>query len=98
MSNLSQAGGMDRSHQIGCPALHEPGAICFCTRMGLRRRFFLDSDNDGHWYVIPAEKRSEWEVWSNLDGEDERAWDTPEWAVPINGAQSRVTFEEYRIG
>ncbi len=53
--------------------------------------YFMDSDDSGHWYVIPAARRKEWELWLESDGED--AWDAPSFAEAVNGSPSRVTFE-----
>lgn len=51
---------------------------------------FLDSDNDGHWYIIPANKRHAWEDWV-----DSNEPETPDFVEPINGCPSRVVFKEY---
>ena len=56
-------------------------------------RFFLDRDNSGHLYVVRAERRAEWNTWLSYDDEDERGWDTPEFAQRVNGSEARVTFE-----
>lgn len=56
-------------------------------------RFFLDRDNDSHWYLVPAEYRKEWETWLNLDADDEGSWSTPTWAQRLNGSPTQVTFE-----
>jgi len=58
----------------------------------------LVQDNDAHWYVIPDSRRLEWFAWLEIDPDDERAWDAPEWAVSVNGAPNRVTFDAYDIG
>ena len=68
---------------------------CVCTfRSG---RYFLSQDNDSHWFVVPASKRVEWDIWLEIDSDDERAWTPPEWAHPINGSPSRVQFESWSI-
>lgn len=56
-------------------------------------RFFLDRDSSGHWYLIPAANREDWDFWSNLDEDDERSWDPPDFARRIAGSPSWVTFE-----
>ena len=33
----------------------------------LKKKYFFDEDNDGHWYIIPVEKRK---LWSELLNED----------------------------
>ena len=27
-------------------------------------RYFLDSDDDGHWYLIPCDRVNEWDNWN----------------------------------
>jgi hypothetical protein len=60
----------------------------------MSKRFFLDCDNSGHWYVVHADKRSEWVTWCSYDDGDERGWDVPVFARRVNGAVSRVEFEK----
>jgi hypothetical protein len=60
-------------------------------------RYFLDRDNDGHWYLVPADKRDEWDAWTDLDPDDEASWDVPEWAMSLGYAPSLVTFENVRL-
>lgn len=60
-------------------------------------RYFLDRDNDGHWYIINSDKRDEWSEWVDADGEDEYGWSIPVYAQPINGNPSRVEFDECEI-
>jgi len=55
------------------------------------KRYFLDEDNSGHWCIVEADHRAEWEAWISLDASDERAWTTPDFARGIDGP-SRVTF------
>lgn len=62
-----------------------------------KRRFFLDQDNDGHWFVVPVSKYVRWEEWLSLDSEDERAWDVPEYITPIDGGPQGVCFPSYEI-
>jgi hypothetical protein len=60
-------------------------------------RFYLGTDNDGHWFVIPADKRDEWSEWLDIDSDDERAWDAPDFARDLGGNPSCVTFENPRF-
>lgn len=55
-------------------------------------RFRLAQDNDGHWYVIPTEREEEWSAWCEIDPDDERAWDVPEFARQVGGSYSLVSF------
>lgn len=58
-------------------------------------RYCLTRDNDCHWYVIPAARQQEWSEWLDSpeyeDGE-------PEWAKPVGGSPSLVTFVDPEIG
>lgn len=60
-------------------------------------------DDDGHWYVIPVDRRKEFEDWLDaiyqheLDDEGNRNWDRPDWARLIDGPQS-LRFDSYEIG
>jgi hypothetical protein len=63
----------------------------------MSERFYLTQDNDGHWYVVPVAMRDRWNAWLQLDEDDERAWNVPEWALRTYGAPSLVTFEAPNI-
>ncbi len=56
-------------------------------------RYFFDQDNDGHWYLIPAERFKEWEAFTELDPDSEESWDVPIWANRLDGGPNLVTFE-----
>ncbi len=60
-------------------------------------RFCLVTDNDCHWFIIPADKRDEWNEWCDIDSDDERAWDAPDFARDLGGSPSSVTFENPRF-
>lgn len=60
-------------------------------------RFFLDRDQDGHWFVIPTQSADEWSAWVAIDGDDERAWTPPDFAKPVGGSYTLVTFLDPRI-
>lgn len=55
-------------------------------------RFFLDQDDDGHWYIVPVVHRDEWEAWCEIDEYDERSMTPPPFAREVDGSNSRVTF------
>ncbi len=57
-------------------------------------RYFIDTDNDSHWFVIPFPLEAEWNAWLDISPDDERSWEAPEWARPINGDPSLVTFTD----
>lgn len=54
-------------------------------------RFFMGQDQSSHWYLVPVERRDEWEAWSGMDDNDEASWETPSWVKQIDGPSS-VTF------
>lgn len=56
-------------------------------------RYFMDSDDDGHWYLIPVEYQAAWDRWTGLDQDSPEAWDPPAWAVPLDGHPNGITFE-----
>lgn len=45
-------------------------------------------DNDSHRYIIPADKRPEWEAWLAIPRDDARSWIAPTFAQRIGGAPS----------
>lgn len=55
-------------------------------------RYFLDSDDDGHWYIIQAHHRPEWVLWRNLDPDNPEAWKTPPFADRLNGHPDQIEF------
>ncbi len=60
------------------------------------RRYFLAQDQSTHWYLVPAERRQDWDAWCNLDEDDAASWERPDWASRLDGDPSRVTFAEPR--
>lgn len=74
--------------------LHERG----CPLYKGKERFFLGSDDDGHWFLIPADMRDTWMEWRDLDSEDERSWDVPKGAIALNGHPTWVEFENPKGG
>lgn len=59
--------------------------------------YFLAQDNDCHWYIVPRTKEGEWNVWQNLDSEDEKSWTVPLFARKVGGSPSLVTFFNYTL-
>ena len=55
-------------------------------------RYCLVGDDDGHTYVIPADRLSDWHEFMAIDPEDERAWDVPTWARRLNS--NDLTFTD----
>jgi hypothetical protein len=60
------------------------------------QHYTVASDNSGHEYIIPVEHLDEWNAWAELDEDDERSWDAPEWAERLAGG--RLTFSDWSIG
>ena len=65
--------------------------------MATSERFFLDTDHDGHWCVIPCEKRSAWEAWLEIDPADEASWEMPDFVKRTGGAPTLVTYCDPQI-
>ncbi|MCK5610163.1 hypothetical protein KAR91_50280 [Candidatus Pacearchaeota archaeon] len=59
--------------------------------------FFIDCDDDGHWYIVPEQHREQWDEWHNLNSDDENSWEVPSFAIQIGGPIDQVIFKEYRI-
>jgi hypothetical protein len=57
--------------------------------------YFVDTDNDAHWYVVPDELRDVWNEWLDLDDEDPDSWDVPDGVVRIPGHPSLIVFPSY---
>ncbi len=72
---------------------HKRGAP---MRAQQNKRYILSQDNDCHWYVIPVLKLSAWDAWLNIPSDDERSWVPPDFADPVGGSPSLVTFENYQ--
>jgi hypothetical protein len=60
---------------------------------GVKIMFFIDSDDDAHWYVVEWDKKDEWEKWLDSDSDE-----VPNYAIPIHGHPSLVSFNEYEVG
>ena len=57
-------------------------------------RWILQNDDDGHWYVIPADKKDEFQEWSCGGYETQPQ---PEWASQVGGHPNNVTFSAPEI-
>jgi|ERR1044071_7391279 hypothetical protein len=55
----------------------------------MSERFFMDTDGDCHWYIVPAEHRAAWEAWK-ASGEE---GNMPIVVTAIMSHPSRITFE-----
>lgn len=54
--------------------------------------YFISKDNSGHDYLVLAKFRDQWEEWRNLDEDDPKSWDAPEFAEMIGTCVSRIEF------
>lgn len=72
----------------------------------MSKRYIIQSDDDGHLCVIPADKEDEWseyiealgKYWSwNNKERDGNPPAEPEWVDWIGGHYSRVRFTDYEI-
>lgn len=60
----------------------------------LKKRYFLASDDDGHWFIVPVERRSDFDDWVSQDWSSELAnFQTPTYVEEVGGDPSFVTFE-----
>lgn len=59
--------------------------MVFGIFMKEKKLYMLGQDNSCHWYILPADKKDEWEEWLSIDEDDERSWDVPEFAQFIDG-------------
>jgi hypothetical protein len=57
----------------------------------MSRRFFIGSDDDGHEFLVPFERREEWEAWLTQLHGPEPDWNQPAYAASIDGGL--LTFE-----
>ena len=51
----------------------------------LEARYFIGGDNSGHEYVVPVDRHTEWNAWTELPEDDERGWTEPVYAMRIDG-------------
>lgn len=56
------------------------------------KRYYLDNDDDGHWYVVPLEQRATFNEWLTKDEAE-----TPPGVVAIGGPPSGVTFTDFTL-
>lgn len=56
--------------------------------------FFLGSDESGQDYIVPCEKRAEFNEWTQLPEDDERGCEGPDYATPVEGG---LVFKDWKI-
>jgi hypothetical protein len=62
---------------------------------GEPERFFVGTDCSSHRYIVPWARKAEWDAWTEIDEDDERAWDVPDYATFLDGGT--LTFTDWRI-
>lgn len=55
------------------------------------RRFFVDCDHSCHHYLIPLDKKAEWDAFRKIPENDPSGWDAPDFARRIDSPYS-LTF------
>lgn len=60
--------------------------------MNATLRYFLDTDDDGHWYLVAANHPGGWRRWKALPRDNPKAWVPPLYARRIDGPEF-ITFE-----
>jgi hypothetical protein len=56
-------------------------------------RFYLDTDGDGHWYVIPVSASRAWDVYCETNWDEEYA-EIPSGVRPVGGWPGLITFAD----
>lgn len=64
-----------------------------------KQKYILDNDDDGHWYIFPAEHKAEFEAWLNaVYNEDYGSplYEQPEFVRRLDGPRSIIihSYEE----
>lgn len=60
----------------------------------MSERFFMDCDESGHYFVVPASRRAEWEQWTLIPVEDDRAWVPPDYARSVGCSPTMLSFTD----
>lgn len=60
-------------------------------------RWFLDTDNDSHWYLVPVERKAEWNAWLDIDSDDEASWTAPDYVRELGCSPTCVTFVDPKV-
>lgn len=67
--------------------------------MGNKRKayYFLDTDDDGHWYLIEAKHKQEWWDWLERVYHDEGAdVEVPAYAQELGHHPNSIEFTDWR--
>ena len=63
----------------------------------IKKQYVLVQDTTNYWYVIPVNKKIEWDEFCALQEPSPLAWHPPKWAIKVGGSPSSVIFSEYSI-
>ena len=85
-----------------CPYCHRTMfGVCeaeAATTVSVTSGYVLDSDDDGHWYVVPVAQRDAFSKWlASVDAEDFDPVGYPEGVVPLDGSPTRVVFPAFAV-
>lgn len=61
----------------------------------MSQRFFISSDDSGHDYLVPVDRREDWDRWREIPSDDERSWIVPLYAVPFETSQLTFTDPKF---
>lgn len=61
------------------------------------KRFFMDTDDSSHWFIVPVARKAEWEAWLELPEDDEARWSAPKFAQEVGGSPTLVTFSQPEV-
>lgn len=59
-----------------------------------KQRYFLDQDNDGHWFLVEADHRAVWDAWRDLGPDDFWSWTPPLHTTKLAGGPQSVEFSD----
>jgi hypothetical protein len=59
-------------------------------------RYFLDQDQDSHWFIVPESLREAWDAWRELDPDDEKAWTAPKGCLELGSHPNTITFTDWK--
>jgi len=58
-------------------------------------RYTIVTDQSCHKYYIPIQNINHWRLWEELDEDDPKSWEVPNYAKRIDGGS--LTFKNPRI-
>lgn len=55
-------------------------------------KYFLDNDDDGHWYLVPVEEREAFEEWLDSDVDEHHIFTAKAYEYMIGGHPNKIEF------